>query len=201
MAVVRVRRSMRAIAIGVTVATAPLCIVSCASASTEGEAQGAELRAAAGSDVLAMPAETVYEVTSVTLTDPTAAQLGDVDLSQLQSDGSLVLNDGIITEASLSFTLANSPAVSFVLTEPLVLRKNEGFDQAINATGTLVVDGVERPGTPVELVPRFEDDGRAEFDVEFDLPESVLPQPDDGIAFSTPSQAEVISARVELAAR
>lgn len=62
----RVGRVVRAAGVGLTVAAGlPLCLTSCASTGAL-ESQAAELRAAADSNLLATPAERVYELAGVT---------------------------------------------------------------------------------------------------------------------------------------
>ena len=175
MSIARVsRRSVRVIGAVATVsAVLPLGLLGCARPA-DVSSMAAELHASADSNLLASPAERVYEVTDTSLISPTAdSELGAMITDQVTSSGYMVLSEGVITQAQFSVNLADLPEVSFELTQPAVLRRG-GSDGMVSAVGTLAFDGKQRPNTSVELTPTIIGDEVAEFDVRFSVPESRL---------------------------
>ncbi|WP_427870981.1 hypothetical protein [Leucobacter luti] len=175
MSIARVgRRSVRVIGAVATVsAVLPLGLMGCARAA-DVTSHAAELHASADSNLLASPAERVYEVTDTSLISPAAdSGLGAMLTEQVASTGYMVLTEGVITQAQFNVQIAELPAVSFELTQPAVLRRG-GSDGTVSAVGTLAFDGKQRPNTSVELTPTTIGDEVAEFDVRFSVPESRL---------------------------
>ena len=175
MAVQQSGRSARAFGLVATVTAAiPLCLTACAPAAQLG-VPASELSAAADSDLLATPTEHVYRVTDVQLVAPIdtsalGANMGD----RVTPSGTLVVADGVITEAELSVVYREWTEATFVLTEPTVLRREGSADGTVTATGTLSVNGIEQPGTGVRLTPGTMTADRAEFDVSFTVPDNLL---------------------------
>lgn len=197
MAHAAVRRTVRSLGIA-TVAALPLCFVACATPEEASEplTLNNELRAASGSDLLDLPSERSYEVTSLTLVEPDLSAFG---LSVVPGSGSMVLRDGVITEATLLVSIADRAELSFVLTEPVVLRRDGSSGEMLIATGTLTLNDTERYTTRAFITPDFEDDDTAEFDVVLDLPDHPLgPTASSG---SFPEDLESVEMTVSLAAR
>lgn len=170
----------------------PLFLASCAAAAA-GDLDPRELRAAADSNLLESPTEQRYEVVELLPVSSSNQFLDTTVAKHLDYSGSMVLNDGIITSAELSLSVAHLVHASFVLTEPAVLRPDEGEDASVYAVGTLTVNGTARPRTSLELVPTELSEEAAAFDVDFAVPDN--PFLNDG------APVDKLSAHVSLAAR
>ena len=192
MVVNRVTRAPRAFTAAAVVTVAlPLCLTACATAEDLGN-RAAELRAANDSDLLAVPVERVYEVSSFELTEPQAlSSLGEVAGSQLRHSGYVVLSDDVITEAELSFELVGVQSASFTLTEPTVIRRAEGETDPVYVSGDLTVGDREPYPATVKLTPTVIDEDALEFSLDFELPAD-LPFAENGLV---PSE---FSARIAL---
>lgn len=154
--------------------TIPLCMVSCAG-SQNSTRPAAELRAATDSDLLNAPAELVYKVTDVDLVAPESiSALGKSLEAQAVSEGYMVMQDGVITEAEFSMSVAGISEASFVLTEPTVLPREGREDPVVYASGTLAVDGIEQRSAQLKLTPGIIDDTTAEFDISFPASSALL---------------------------
>ena len=168
-----VSRSLRTLGFAAAVtASIPLCLTGCAAAPEESTPLAAELRASADSDFLALPAEREYEVAETTLTEPIALPFGGTIDGALDSNGFLVLTDGVITKARIGLSLANLPEAVFVLTEPAVLRPEETPYGTVTAVGTLSVNGAERPGIRLALTPTQLGADSVEFDLALSIPDN-----------------------------
>lgn len=177
----------------IAVVTLPLCLVSCSGAQHLG-VPAAELRAATGSNLLTIPAEQFYEVTDVQLLAPIdTTALGKSVQDRATPEGFMVVQDGVITQAELSVSVAGLSEASFVLTEPTVLYREGREDSVVYATGTLAVEGIEQHSTQLKLTPGTISEKAAEFDVSFAVPSTLL------IAGSSTGMGE-ISAHISLAA-
>ncbi|UOQ58058.1 hypothetical protein MUN78_04225 [Leucobacter allii] len=176
MSVTRVSRSVRVFGVVATVSAAlPFALTGCSPAADIG-AQAAELQAAAGSDVLEVPVVTIYDVTDAELTSAEGEIGGSVAgafAAHVETSGYFVLNDGVITGAELRARLAAFPEAKFVLTQPTVLRR-EGGDPTVTAVGTLSVNGIVHQEAQLRLTPTKLDEESAEFDLDFDIPDSPL---------------------------
>src|SRR5699024_9545655 len=116
------------------------------------------------------------------------------------STGSLHLSDGVITEAELTVTSgAAHQSVSFTLTEPLVLRRDESMGEPLDGTGLLEVGSVQYHNTHITMIPHFAEDGEATLDVEFDVPGGVF-TPGDGEELALPGVSDTLVATMTLAA-
>ncbi|MGO1735291.1 MAG: hypothetical protein ACTHZ9_03065, partial [Leucobacter sp.] len=113
-------------------------------------------------------------------------------LADQSSDGSLVLSDGVITDATLKLAVAGQPNIEFALTEPVVLRR-DGDGDVVNATGTLTVANTVRYTARAAITPRFHSNEESiEFDVRLNLPGAplTLHSEDDSEDSDLPSSIE-----------
>lgn len=172
MSVYSVRRSLRTIGFAAAVtASIPLVLTACAPVD-EADVYAAELHASADADILELPAEQVYDIAETSLIAPVGGALGRALDRQVQSNGSLVLKDGVITEARIGLTLANYPEATFELTEPAVLRRAGSSKTTVLAVGTLSVNGAQRHDISVQLTPTSLTQESVEFDVNFAVPDN-----------------------------
>ncbi|MFV0434870.1 MAG: hypothetical protein ACK5LO_12910 [Leucobacter sp.] len=192
-------RSTRHLGVAVSVSVAiPLGLIGCSSSASVGSSV-AELRTSADSDFLEMPASHTYEVSELRLVTPIALQALEtlspanaaVELP-IDSSGYIVLNDGVITAADLVFEVGDLPEASFLLTEPVVLRRDNSDSSEVYATGVFSFNGRELPRTSLKLLPIELSEESAEFEVSLALPEKYS---DDD-----PATADEITARLVLSA-
>lgn len=201
MAVWRIRSSARSLGVVAIVVTLPLGLTSCSLASAGTEIPlGNELSAASGADIFEVPDEQEYEVTSIEVTDTSVASSKLQALADQSSDGSLVLSDGVITDATLKLAVVGQPNIEFALTEPVVLRR-DGNGDVVNATGTLTVDNTVRYTARAAITPRFDSDEETiELDVRLDLPGAPFTLHSEDVS-ETNDVPSSIEATVSLAAK
>lgn len=149
-------------------------LAGCSQTLAAGDSASVELRAASGSEMLTVPETRDYEVTGFAVANPEALRGGAG--SSARGEGYLVLSDRVITEAQLTARFTNGETISFTLSEPLVLRREPGSNDAVTAVGTLAVPGAEWHGTRARVSPHFTEGGSATLDVEIAVPDSLLAQ-------------------------
>lgn len=161
-----------AAAVTALLVAAPLCLSACSAAPVLGDVH-ASLRTAAGSNVMEPPIAERY-IADTTATGSVQAESGEVlESSELQTTGELTLVDGVITSADFAATADGLPALSFSLTQPIVLRRDGQSGESIDAVGTLVVGPLERRDTTIRISPDFSGD-TAYVDAQITLPESLM---------------------------
>ncbi|WP_449277857.1 hypothetical protein [Leucobacter sp. GX24907] len=170
-------RTLRAACAAITAVAAVVAFAACTGDRTV-DAPGSigELRAATDDDVFAEPAEQHYRIVSVDVASPDLGVLGAS--GAIRPEGSLTLSDGEITEADMTIASGlHGKSVSFSLTEPLVLRRDNESAEPVDAVGTLRIGGIEHHRTTVEVIPSFEGDGTATLDLEIPVPASLSAAP------------------------
>ncbi|WP_024356869.1 hypothetical protein [Leucobacter chironomi] len=169
------RRSVRTFRVVATVSAAlPLCLTACAPVASV-VPQATELQAAAGSDLLEVSTERVYEaVETRLLTDAGGGGLSALIGETLSTSGYIVLFDGMITEAKLQLRAVGLPEAAFELTEPTALRRDMSENATVSAVGTLSTRGVVRPHTTLRVTPTLLTEEFAEFDVRLSVPDNPL---------------------------
>ena len=201
MPVTRFTLSIRTLGAAALLIAIPLPLAACAQTEATGSVLGAELRAATGADVFSEPSVQQYTVESITLTEPNPNSLSALGLPPAKSSGSLQLSDGVITEAEFTVSMgAANQSVSFTLSEPLVLRRDDSAGEPVDATGVLRVGGVHHHNAQLTLIPYFSEDGDATLDVEFDVPDDVLSS-NHRDALPLPGMSDTIAATVTLDAQ
>lgn len=197
---VRRRDSFRSISALAAAAALPLCLASCAASSSGVELPlGDSLLSATDGEVFETPDERAYRVTSIEITEPALGSDELQTLADQASDGSMVLSDGVITDAHLTLAMEGLPELEFALTEPVVLRR-DGNGDVVNAKGTLTVGNTVRYTTHAAITPRFDDEAESiEFDVRLDLPGTPL-TPSSGSDEETTEGPNHIEANVSLIA-
>ena len=198
MRVTRVTHSMRTLGVAALVVTVPLPLAACAQSEATESVLATELRAATGADVFSEPSVQTYSVDDISLSKPGPEVLRSLGLPPVTSSGSLELSDGVITEAELTVTTGVAhQSISFELSEPLVLRRDDHSAEPVDATGVLEIGGVQHHNAQLTLTPEFANDGTATLDIEFDVPEGVLsPLQHSGVPL--PGLGDTIAATVSL---
>lgn len=196
----RIKHSVRTLGVAALVLGVPLPLIACAQSEATGSVLGSELRAATGSDVFSEPAVQEYTVDSITLTRPDPASLTALGMANVDSTGSLQVSDGVITDAHLTVSTGIADqAVSFTLTEPLVLRREDNTGEPVDATGVLDVGSVQHHNAHVTMTPFFSEEGTATLEIEFDVPDDMF-SPGQRDALPPPGLDETIAATVTLTA-
>ncbi|GAA1611027.1 hypothetical protein [Leucobacter chromiireducens] len=168
----RARRSARTVGFAAAItATLPLVLTACAPVA-DAEVYAAQLHASADADILTIPTARVYQVTETNVMTPISGALGRALDHPVKSTGSLVLKDGVITEAHIGLHLGSYPEAVFELTEPAVLRREGSSKSTVRAIGTVSVDGLLRHDISVELTPTVLTQESVEFDVQFAVPDN-----------------------------
>ncbi|SJN12708.1 hypothetical protein FM113_15630 [Leucobacter sp. 7(1)] len=151
--------------------TLPMLLTAC-SPIADTEVYAAQLHASADADILAIPTARVYEVAETSVVAPVSGALGRALDHQVESAGSLVLKDGVITEAHIGLHFGSYPEAVFELTEPAVLRREGSSKRTVRAIGTVSVDGMLRHDISVQLTPTVLTQESVEFDVQFAVPDN-----------------------------
>ncbi|QIM16153.1 hypothetical protein G7067_06520 [Leucobacter insecticola] len=187
-------RTARSFGVFATLSIAlPFCISSC-SAISDAETPAVELRADSSSDLLAVQPDQFYQVSEVEILSPVHTnQLGDDVETQVSPSGFMVMHDGVITQAELSISVAGLPEASFVLTEPVILRRETRTEGVVTAVGTFSVDGFQQRGATITLASSVITDRAAEFDITFKVPSSLL-------SYVGRANVNEVSAHIELTA-
>lgn len=140
-------------------------------------AHATKLSTAQGSDVFAPATERVYQLSDIDLA-PKQSLAGITLPETFTPNGYFVVGDGIITDAwftaDFGDTDGDQASAAFKLTEPTLLRRNQGADSSVNAVGILTFGGIERPDTSVQFSVVSIDDKSAEVLVFVHSPADVL---------------------------
>lgn len=165
------RKPLLAVGCGLLAVTLPLSLSACAaSEGSATEQQVSRLQAASGMADLVEPAAREYTVTDVVVEAPEL--LGEPSANAV--GGSLTLTDRVITEATFNAEYEAGKSLTFNLTEPVMLRRDDDAASPVTAVGTLSLPGTEWYSARARVQADFSDPHQAFLTIEIEVPAGLL---------------------------